>query len=240
MDSNKHYFYISGFIAFSLFILFLLLFIFTLFKPNKINTYALKKESYISISLEVVEVKSVQKKKSQKAVLMEEKSTVSQTPKDINKLFSDVWTKKIVHKKEKVKKVDNKRYLELQKKIKIREKNKVKSLSHKINNLENIKTNNKKNASSAAEEVNEYLAKIQAIVYQHFHVPPNTEGKSVKTLIELNSFGKVIDFRVLNYSQNSALNDEADRMKSRLLHINFPENPEHTSSRTVVLLISEE
>lgn len=95
-------------------------------------------------------------------------------------------------------------------------------------------------AASTAQEVNEYLAKIQAIVYQYFHVPANTQGHSVKSVIELNALGKMIDFRILNYSQSSALNAEVDKIKERLKNVVFPVNPQNRSSRTVVILISKE
>ena len=241
MVNNNRFFYISGFISFSLFSLFILLFIFTLFKPSMMHSYALKKDNFISISLKIPKDKSLKQKTNE--VLSEPEEEVVEIPKqkaDINKLFSDVWTKKIIHKKVKPKKVDNRKYLELQKKIKTTQTNKVKSIANKVNNLDSVKSNNENEASSTAQEVNEYLAKIQAIVYQHFHVPTNSEGNVVKTLIELNAFGKMIDFRVLNYSQNSALNSEADKIKNRLEHVNFPINPQNKSSRTIVLLISEE
>jgi len=68
----------------------------------------------------------------------------------------------------------------------------------------------------------------------------NTQGQSVKTVIELDPFGKVLDFRVLQYSQSSVLNEEVDKMKERLLHVVFPLNPQHQNSTTVVVLISKE
>ena len=116
----------------------------------------------------------------------------------------------------------------------------LKSDVTKDKNLEKIKSLEKENSASTAKEVNEYLAKIQAIVYRYFTVPPNSEGNSVKSVIEINAFGKMSDFRILKYSNNSALNDEVDKIKERLLNVNFPINPQHKSSRTIVILISEE
>ena len=101
-------------------------------------------------------------------------------------------------------------------------------------------SNKQTRQNSTADEVNEYLARIQAIVYSHFRVPVNSEGNSVKTVIELNTLGKVLDFRVLNYSPNEALNAEADKIRERLIYITFPKNPEKKSSRTIVILISKE
>ena len=159
---------------------------------------------------------------------------------DIDDLFSDVWTKKIVQAKKKVLPDNTKRILDIQKKIKTTQDNNVKSISEKVNNIDNVKTNQEDEATSTAQEVNEYLAKIQAIVYQYFRVPHNSEGHSVKTRIDLNSLGKVLDFRVLTYSANEALNAEVDQIKNRLKHVIFPKNPQNKSSRTVVILISKE
>lgn len=224
MDNNFN-FYISGFIAFALFILFFLLFALVLFDPQTNKTYALKKDKFISISLVTskVEIPKAIKQKIQDPV--EENI-------DVNNLFSDVWTKKITHKKETHIVKDSKRLFEIQKKIKRSSENNVKTISQE--------SNSQTRQNSTADEVNEYLAKIQAIVYSYFRVPVNSEGNSVKTVIELNTLGKVLDFRVLNYSPNEALNAEADKIRERLIYITFPKNPEKKSSRTIVILISKE
>jgi periplasmic protein TonB len=238
MDNNSHYFYISGLISFLFFIAIFLLFVFVLFDVKKVNTYALKKDTYMSISLEMP---VVQKKKSQQKVQstpVESTSEVESEDIDINDLFSDVWTKKIAKKEKKP--VNSKRLQEIQKKIKKSESKSVKSIAEKVNNLDKIESNKEQQSASTANEVNEYLAKIQAIVYQYFNVPPNSQGNSIKTVIELNALGKVLDFRVLTYSQNSALNDEADKIKERLKNVVFPINPKNRSSKTVVILIAKE
>jgi protein TonB len=242
MDNNSKYFYISGLISLSLFSLFFLSFVLMLFKTPPVNSFALTKDNYISISLETPILKN---KKAKKVVKSAPKPKAEVTPAvnqniDINNLFSDVWTKKIVQKKEKQKPIDNKRLLEIQKKIQKTKSKDVESLSEKVNNLEKVDTNSENAVSSTAEQVNEYLAKIQAIVYQYFHVPANSEGSSVKSVIELNSLGKVIDFRILSYSDNEALNKEVDKIKDRLRSVIFPKNPQKKSSRTIVILISKE
>jgi len=240
MADNSRNFYLSGLISLSFFALILFSFIIMMFKPSKIDTFALKKDNFISISLEIPKVQTKSVKKQEKAAVIQESVEVPNENIDVNNLFSDVWTKKIVHKKEPKKEVNSKRLSEIQKKIKTTKKNEVKSMSQKVNNLDNVKTNSENANSSTADQVNEYLAKIQAIVYEHFHVPSNSEGNSVKTVIELNSLGKVIDFRILTYSANEALNSEADRIRERLKYIIFPKNPQNKSSRTIVILVSKE
>ncbi|MDF1882798.1 TonB C-terminal domain-containing protein [Sulfurimonas sp. SAG-AH-194-C21] len=224
MDNNTN-FYISGFIAFTLFALIFFLFAILLSNPQSSKTFALKKDKFISISLVSKTVVIPKEKKQEISKPVEENI-------DINNLFSDVWTKKILPKKEQVKPKDSKRLFAIQKKIQKSTLNDVEAISHK--------KNKETEQTSTADEVNEYLAKIQAIVYQHFRVPANSEGSSVKTVIELNALGRVLDFRVLNYSANEALNAEADKIRERLMYITFPSNPEKKSSRTIVILISKE
>jgi len=240
MASNNNYFLLSGFIAFSLFAFFLFSFVIMMFQPSKMNSYALKKDNYISISLVTSKIQKRQDKRQEKISQTQSFVPVESKNVDIDDLFSDVWTKKIVKTKKQIKPDNSRRILDIQKKIKTTKDNNVKLISEKVNNLENIETNKESEASSTAQEVNEYLAKIQAIVYKYFKVPHNSEGNSVKIVIELNTFGKVLDFRVLSYSSNEALNDEADNIKDRLEHVIFPKNPQNKSSRTVVILISKE
>lgn len=238
-QENTH-FYLSGLISLGLFTLFMFLAVKMLFTPSKKSSFGLKKDTYISISLETPKVKSYKPKRVQKAPATVEQVTTPKKDVDINNLFSDVWTKKIAPKKEKPKPQNNKRLLDIQKKIQTTKENDVESISEKVNDLDSVDTKSEVASSSTAEQVNEYLAKIQAIVYQYFKVPPNSQGSSVKTVIELNSLGKVLDFRVLKYSNNEALNREVDKIKERLMHVIFPENPEHRSSKTIVILISKE
>ena len=207
-----------------------------MFTTQEQKNYALTKENYVSVS--IVMPKNMSKFTSSVATA---KSTSKSESKniDVNDLFSDVWTPKIVD-KPKVKKVNSKRIQDIAKKLKVSDNNDVNSLSEKIEKIDESKDNKDKEKISAASEVNEYLAKIQSIVYQYFNVPPNTEGYSVKTIIELDPLGRLIDFRVLNYSANVALNDEVDKIKDRLKNVVFPKNPQNSSSKTIVVLISKE
>jgi len=238
MDNQK-YFYVSGFISLSLFGFFLSMFVIILFKVHDIKTYGMKKENYISVSIKL----TPQKKSSNKAVSapskMESTSKAKNKNINVNSLFDDVWTQKIKHKKIQKEK-NSKRINEIQKQLKLKKSNDVKSIQDTMNKFANNQDNSKDDASSTANEVNEYLAKIQAIVYDHFNVPQNSEGNSVKTVIELDAFGKVLDFRVLNYSSSVALNEEADKIKERLKNVVFPINPEGKITKTIVILVSKE
>jgi protein TonB len=237
---NQRYFYLSGFIAFSLFFLFLSLFVVMLFKVYDMKSYALKKDNYVSVSIEIEPQKNIMKKAVSSSVQIQSSSNEKTKNIDVNDLFSDVWTQKITHKQTPKKPVNSKRIQEIQKQLHTTKENKVKSLTKSVKSIDYESKNTESKESSTANEVNEYLAKIQSIVYQYFNVPPNSEGNSVKTVIELDPFGKMLDFRVLTYSSNEALNREVDKIKERLRHVVFPVNPKHTNTKAVVILISKE
>ena len=210
-----------------------------LFQVKDIKTYGFKKKNYISVSITLPATKNtLNKTKSSVKKVVATTSSLSKNI-DVNNLFSDVWTQKIRHKVKK-RKVNSKRISEIQKQIKLKDNNQVKPIEKTVEQLKEKEENEMKDSTSSANEVNEYLAKIQAIVYEHFNVPPNTEGNIVKTVIELDPFGKMLDFRVLSYSSSKALNSEVDKMKERLTNVVFPINPSGKTTTTTVTLISKE
>lgn len=238
MARNNSLFYISGFISLSIFTFFLAIFIFMMLNSNKIDSFALNKDNYISISMDINQDSSKSAKKN--VITSPIETAVPDIAQDVNvnDLFSDVWTKKIT--KKEVKPKDSRRIQEIQKKINTTQENSVESISQKIDSLDNTKSKSEDSPTSTANEVNEYLAKIHALVYRYFNVPPNSEGYSVLAYIELNSIGKVMDFRILNYSGNEALNIEVDKIKNRLKSVVFPINPQNKSFSTKVILRSKE
>lgn len=238
MDNNNSYFYVSGFISISLFTFFASLMIYMLFTKQNINIYALKKDNYISISLDTPQIQTNPKKSV--TVPVKENSIVEPSDVNIDDLFSDVWTKSI--KKEAIvkKNVDNKRLLEIGKKSKTIDKNSIKTASEKLTDNSVVENSDDSQKVSTANAVNEYLAKIQALVYRNFVPPQNSQGHSVKAIIELNAIGKVMDFRILTYSANSSLNDECDKIKDRLLGVLFPANPQNKSGNYIIMLTSKE
>ena len=207
-----------------------------MFVVKKDTSYGLTKQKFIAVS--VVMPKNIAKLTSSVSLPQSTSKSVSQDI-DVNDLFSNVWTQKIKP-QNKPKKVNSKRIQDIAKKVKTAQKNQVNSIAQKIENLDVQESQKNGSQASSADEVNEYLAKIQAIVYQHFNVPPNSAGNSVKTVIELDPLGHMKDFRILTYSANEALNAEADRIKERLQNVIFPKNPQNRSSRTIVVLISKE
>ncbi len=211
-----------------------------MFKSNKIISYALKKDNYISVSLDIVQVET---KTSEKAVIetkekvLEVKENIVKEKVNIDNLFSDVWTKKIDKKVIKDKIVNKRNLQEISKKIKTTSENKTKPVVENNNKAENI--DDKQAKISTGDEVNEYIAKIKALVYDNFFPPNNSQGHKVIVVIELSSLGKVLDFRILKYSNNEALNSVSDNMKEKLMSVVFPINPNNSSKRVIINLISD-
>jgi len=235
MDRDRNLFIVSGFISISLFTIFLLLFFYMLFSSKKVDIFALKKDNYISISIDTTINKTkVFKKYTKKHISKANNKSTSNIsePVDIENLFSDVWTRKIKQKSKKVKKIDTKRLQQIQKKSKLLSESKAEDIPDVVQN--------EVEKPSISNEVNEYLARIQGLVYEHFFPPQNSQGYSVKAVIKLSSIGKVMDFRILNYSANSSLNAECDNIKARLMSVMFPVNPNKRSKSYIIILKSKE
>ena len=150
-----------------------------------------------------------------------------------------VPTQDISKTKKVVEKTEEKRKQEVQKRPKPVVNNDVDKILQKINNIDAVVKSDDSTKTSTGEEVDEYLAKIQALVYEHFVPPKNSEGNTVKVVIELSAIGKVLDFRILNYSSSRALNEECDRMKERLMSVVFPVNPKNSSASTIINITSD-
>ena len=241
MGRDNFYFYISGLISLSLFTFFLLLSIYMMMSLDVVKQFALKKDNYISISISTPKIDSKSDKKSVSKTALKQKDTVlKQKEVDLDNLFSDVWTKSIKRKNKEPEKVDKRRLQAITKKIKKTQNNQIESISKKVQNSQSKTTDNKPKKTSSAQEVNEYFAKIQALVYDHFYPPQNSQGHTVRAVIMLSSIGKVLDFRVLNYSANEELNKECDKIKDRLISVIFPINPDNKSGNYTIILTSKE
>lgn len=240
MVKDNTLFYLSGFISFLLFTFFLSLFFYMMFSSVKTKNYAMTKDNYVSVSIEIPKV--VTKKDNKKVDVVQKEEQVEEVQKDIDvdDLFSDVWTQDIKKVKHKPKPKNSSRIKELQKQIKTSNKNDVESISEKITSLNKAQKSDETTKSSTGDEVNQYFAKIQALVYENFNPPTNSQGQIVFAFIELSALGKVIDFRILKYSSNEAMNDECDKIKYRIKNVLFPVNPDNKEFRTKINIISEE
>ena len=242
---NQRYYFIVGGVVSSVFFLLLLTgFVLFLFKQQKSITYALEKKTYISISLE--KLPTPKRKKQKKSTTQKKPKSIKKPKRDVvdaevgdvsvDSLFSNVWTKKIDTRVKKKKKVDAKRLAAIQKSVEVNEAEEKEPLKQ----LEKQTKKESAKSSSSGDEVNKYRAKIHSIIYAHFYPPQNSQGNIVKVVIELSPLGKVMGFRVVEYSQNEALNEEAKSIQERIATVMFPKNPDNKSVRVMIVLKPED
>ena len=222
-----------------------------MYLSSKQEVFAMKKDNYVSVSLDLVNTKTDTKKQKKDHTLSlppqeDLKQDMKETQNDakdidVGDLFNNVWTKDISKQKEEKKKpIDNKRFQEIQKKLEKSKKRDAESTSEKIQHLTEGELAKTQKKQSTGNVVNEFHAKIQAIVYQYFSPPLNSHGNSVRAVLELDAYGNMLDFRILNYSNNQFLNDEANRIKARLRGVAFPAHPKNKSGRYTIILKAEE
>jgi len=256
-SNDDRYFYLSGFISLGLFFAAFLLFALVILHKNEIKTFAMQKDNYISVSLntDVVIPTKNDAKPDPEPTPKEENvpepvaadEEIETTPKsvntDVSSLFDDVWTQnadtKVVKKEAKP---DAKRLAAIEKRIETKESKHSNRASEKIKTLELVKPSIEVAGASAstAPEVNEYLAKIHALVKSKFFPPASSEGESAKVRVDLDAAGHITGYRVLVPSGSNIFNEEVDRLYSRLKRVDFPVNPDGKSISLDIILTVEE
>ena len=224
-----------------------------LLQQEKLKQFALKKDNYISISINMsLENKKTVKKSLKNEALPVVKEIKKQEPKppvkkpienvkpkevskNIADLFSSVKTQKISHKSKKKPVYDKKLLSKLSKKT---AKKSTTQKSAAASMMKKIEISSQ--SASTSPDVNEYLAKIQAIIYEHFYPPMNSEGLSAIVSIRFDGSGKIISYRVLSYSGNDMFNSEVDALQSRLRALTFAKHPEGKSENVKIILTSQE
>lgn len=255
---DNRYFILSGFISFMTFFIAAALFAMVIFHQSNVQTFALQKDNYISVSINMDTItptkndaKPDPKPKPIEKPILEVKSEpvtdIETTPEtvetDVSTLFDDVWTQSAdtkVLKKEK--KIDAKRLAAIEKRIKTKSTTKSQKASETLKQLELVKPSIEMAGSSksTAPVVNEYLAKIHAQVKSLFYPPASTEGESAKVRITLDAYGSLIRYRVLVHSGSTLFNEEVKRLEQRLKQVKFPENPDHKSVTLNIILTVED
>jgi len=251
MARNSTLFYLSGLISFLLFFSIATLFMMMLIVDNTSKNYALKKDKYVKVSIDLTENRPVKKQKKQvkkkreaPAKKKEELKKAVAKPADFSSLFSNVKAQKIVHKKKKVihkQKIDTAQLQQIQKRIKTSKK-RDSSISKSIESLEFSKSSDSKNTKtvSTASQINEIAAKITQLIYSRFLVDSSMLGNVVTIRISIDGYGKLIDYRILNASASEALNREAQLLKKRLLHVSFPKTKDYKPYSVKINLIPED
>lgn len=94
--------------------------------------------------------------------------------------------------------------------------------------------------ASTALDINEFLAKLQAFVYDRFYPPANSSGNSAIVRIWIGSDSKMSRFIIVAPSNNDYFDDEIKSLKQRLQSVRFPNNPEHKEIVIDITLIAKE
>lgn len=250
MVKNDSLFYLSGLLSFLLFFSVISLFGYMLAVNDTIKSYALKKDNYIKVSIDLTQDNPVKKQKKklqkkQESIIKKEssKEKPAAKPADFSSLFSNVAAQKIVYKKStpKKQKIDTAQIQQIQKRIQTSKKRQS-TASEAISSLEISKSSDKihsKSVSTAAQ-INEIAAKITEIIYSRFIVDTTMLGNIVTIRIAVDGTGKLVSYRILKTSSSEALNNEAIALESRLLHVSFPVTKDFKPYSVNVNLIPED
>ena len=246
---NLHYqrfFLQSGLITLFIIVSILSLVFTALLKTATPDAFALTKSDVISISLED-KPSSAAKEVPRESSAVEEPKTVETTPPledetqeaipEINDLFSTV---KVPKNKEKLSD-KSKQLVELNAlEEKVLATHRDSKLFDKAKTLDLAKSGVKMVASSSGPAVNEYNAKIQAIVYANFHPASGTEGFAARVRITLSPDGRLVAYRVISYSGNTVFNAEVDWLKERLRQVGLPSHPQGEEAVFEIILTAKE
>ncbi len=236
MDLNQErYFFLSGLISLSLFIAFLFLAGYSLIISPKIEHYAMFQSDVINVSIALSDTKATDKVEPESKVEPQMADTVPETVSEpteqpekipeISDLFAQVKPQKTPKKPLEVTK-ENEQLNALEKEL-LKHKDSPR-FSDKVSKVELAKPSVKMvvQGGSTGPLVNEYHAKIQALVYTNFHPPAGSVGEMARVRMNISASGKLIGYKVISYSGNGTFNSEVDWLKDRLNTIRFPEHPE--------------
>lgn len=243
---QERYFFLSGVISFSLFIIVLFLAGYGIVLSPKIQQFAMTKSDYISVSImpaakpkETPPPVNVASTPLAQPVQEEVPETKPETVPDISDLFSQVKPQKVPPKKaDSTKRNDELNALEKE----LNKRTDSPRFTDKLNKLELVKPSVKMIAQggSSGPVVNEYHAKIQGLVYTYFHPPSGTVGQIARVRMNISADGKLLSYKVLAYSGNTMFNGEVDWLKERLNTIVFPKHPEGKEAVLEFILTAKE
>lgn len=250
-NSDDRYFLLSGAMSLGIFFGTVILFASVLLHHDSIKSFALNKADYISVSIAMPLQKKSSKPAEKPALVPQTKPAASEPPaaavpqvtEDVSTLFDNVWTQDVTAKKSvKKKPIDTKRLSAIEKRIKTTKSTKSTEATEKIKSLELARPSVEVvgSSASAAAEVNEYYAKIQAIIYDHFYPPANSEGSSAKVYLSIDAAGRVVSNRILVNSGNAFFDEEVEALMRRIGGIAFPKPPKGEALEIQIILTAEE
>jgi protein TonB len=252
MDSTKErFFFISGLISLSFFALLVLLVGYSLLSSTRIEQFAMVRSDTVSISVALSdETPQAQPQSPQtpppaaepepKTEAVEETKPQKAEPvPEISDLFSQVKPKNEPKKPQESTK-RNEALAALEKELST--PTEKQRFTDRVKNIELSRPGLKMvvQGGSTGPVVNEYHAKIQGLVYTHFHPPAGSQGQAVRVRIRISAEGKLLSFRVMAYSSNPSLNQEVDWLKERLETVVFPNHPENREAHIEVILMPKE
>lgn len=249
--NDQRYFFLSGLIAFGLFALILLLATYTIFSPTKIEQFALTQSQYLSVSIDIAPPQPTAEPTPDvqphipdvippPPKEVQPKAEKPQNLPEISDLFSMVKPQKIQKKEDNsAKKLEA--FAALEQQIANRTQN-MPQLADKVKNTSLAKPSVEiiSKTGSSGPLVNEYHAKIQALIYGNYYPPSGSQGQSARIRIQIDASGKLRGYRVLAYSGNSAFNGEVDWLKDRLRNVMFPPHPEGKDTVIEIILTAKE
>lgn len=249
--NDQRYFYLGGGIAFGFFTFLMVLIGFSIVSPSKIEQFALTQSQYVSVSIDIsphkpspkpVPVAEPQTPDSKPTPVEEVKQQAveSQNVPDISDLFSRVKPQKTVKKEN-----DSAQKLEaltaFERQMSVRAQS-TPRLAEKVKNTALVTPSVKIVASggSSGPLVNEYHAKIQALIYANYYPPSGSQGQSARVKIYIDASGKLSAYRVIVYSGNDPFNREVDGLSDRLRGVVFPPHPEGKNTVLEIILTAKE
>ncbi|HZF69252.1 TonB C-terminal domain-containing protein [Sulfuricurvum sp.] len=244
--NHERYFFLSGLISITLFAFLLFLAGYNFIFSPKVEQFAMTKSEFISVSLAVNNTKSTEHtepspkvEESEPAPEPEKPAVQPEKVPEISDLFAQVKPQKTIKKPLE----DNKQNEQLNKLEKELLTHKdMPNFTDKVNKVELAKPSVKMvvQGGSSGPIVNEYHAKIQALVYTNFHPPAGSAGAVARVRMNISGSGKLISYRILSYSGNSSFNNEVDWLRDRLSTIRFPEHPEGKDTVLECILTAKE
>lgn len=245
MGSNQErYFFLSGLISFSLFIVLAALAGYSLILSPKIEQFAMIQSDVINVSITISETKETEQSTPEPAITPSEPEVAQKQNEvaeaepvpEISDLFAQVKPDKTPKKKAE----ENKQLNALEKEV--LERKDVPRFSDKVNKVTLAKPSVKMipQGGSTGPLVNEYHAKIQGLVYTYFRPPSGSAGEVSRVRMSISASGKLIAYRVIRYSGNSSFNSEIDWLKERLSSIRFPEHPDGKDTVLEFILTAKE
>lgn len=240
--NQERYFFLSGLISITLFMVLLFLAGYSLAVSPAIEQFAMTQSEYVSVSI-MEPANEAQKSPESQAVLeksepvQEEERIVEPEPvPEISDLFAQVKPDTTPKKKPE----ENKQLNALEKEV--LERKGSPRFSDKVSKVELAKPSVKMipQGGSSGPLVNEYHAKIQALVYTYFRPPSGSAGEAARIRMKISAAGKLISYKVMSYSGNGSFNGEVDWLKDRLNSTRFPEHPDGKDAVIECILTAKE